>query len=411
MTSEPTHAFVWVWLPGEVEPVVAGRLDVAGVSVTFTYGRSYLERRNAISLYEPELPLRRGPIVPEVGEIAGCIADAVPDAWGRRVILNRRAGQGPDTTSDPSELALLLESGSDRIGALDFQSSSAEYAPRSTAQATLAELAESAARVEHGIPLLPDLDAALLHGSSIGGARPKALLRDGDRGLIAKFSSTTDTYPIVKAEFIAMELARRVGINVAHVGLTTALGRDALLIDRFDRPAGGSRTAMVSVLTILGQTENEALYAASYAGLADIIRKRFTDPDATLRELFARITLNIMVGNNDDHPRNHAAFWDGNMLTLTPAYDVCPQPRSGGETRQLMAIGADGYRVSQLIGCVDRSRTYHLEPGEAREIIDHQIHVIRTDWTEVCDLARLTQVQRSGFWNRQFLNDYALHDY
>ena len=339
MTSEPTRAFVWVWLPGELEPVVAGRLDVVGASVTFTYGRSYLERRNAISLYEPELPLRAGSIAPEVGEIAGCIADAAPDAWGRRVVLNRRAGQGPDSTSDPSVLALLLESGSDRIGALDFQSSSAEYAPRSTGHATLEELAESAARVEQGIPLLPDLDAALLHGSSIGGARPKALLRDGDCGLIAKFSSTTDPYPIVKAEFIAMELARRVGITVAPVRLTTALGRDALLIDRFDRPAGGSRTAMVSALTILGQTENEALFGASYAGLADIIRKRFTEPDATLRELFARITLNIMVGNTDDHPRNHAAFWDGTMLTLTPAYDVCPQPRSGGETRQLMAIG------------------------------------------------------------------------
>lgn len=74
MTSEPTRAFVWVWLPGELEPVVAGRLDVVGVSVTFTYGRSYLERRNAISLYEPELPLRAGSIAPEVGEIAGCIA-------------------------------------------------------------------------------------------------------------------------------------------------------------------------------------------------------------------------------------------------------------------------------------------------------------------------------------------------
>ena len=69
-------------LPGELEPVVAGRLDDSGVSVTFTYGRSYLERRNAISLYEPELPLRPGLIAPEVGEIAGCIADAGPDSWG-----------------------------------------------------------------------------------------------------------------------------------------------------------------------------------------------------------------------------------------------------------------------------------------------------------------------------------------
>ncbi len=410
MTSDPTRAFVWVWLPDALQPVVAGRLDVAGAAVAFTYGRSYLERANAISLYEPELPLRPGLIAPTTGTIAGCIADAAPDAWGRRVIMNRRVGRGVENTSDPSELTLLLESGSDRIGALDFQDSPSEYVPRSMGKATIAELAESAARVEHGIPLSPELDTALLHGTAVGGARPKAILRDGERQLIAKFSSTTDTSPIVKGEFIAMELARRAGLTVASVEMTTALGKDALLIERFDRPVGGRR-AMVSALTILGQTENEAIYAASYADLANIVRKRFTDPDATLRELFARITFNILVGNNDDHPRNHAGFWDGRMLSLTPAYDICPQRRSGGETRQLMAIGTDGYRMSQLAGCVERSRTYHLEPATARGIIDRQIAVIQDDWTDVCDRAQLTEVERASFWKRQFLNEYAFYDY
>lgn len=123
------------------------------------------------------------------------------------------------------------------------------------------------------------------------------------------------------------------------------------------------------------------------------------------------VTFNILVGNNDDHPRNHAAFWDGEMLTLTPAYDLCPQPRAGGETRQLMEIGDDGYRMSQLIGCVERSRTYHLEPHEAREIIDHQIEVVRGQWDAVADAARLTDVERASLWGRQLLNDYALYDY
>ena len=75
----------------------------------------------------------------------------------------------------------------------------------------------------------------------------------------------------------------------------------------------------------------------------------------TLRELFSRITFNILAGNNDDHARNHAAFWDGIELTLTPAYDICPQPRAGGETAQVMAIGEDGYRMSQVAGCVARA--------------------------------------------------------
>jgi serine/threonine-protein kinase HipA len=412
MTSEsqPTRAFVWAWLPGASDPVVAGRLDAVGENVVFTYGQSYLAREEAIPLYLPELPLGRGPIPPLAGDAAGCIADAAPDSWGRRVILNRRVGREAIDTTDLGLLTYLLESGSDRIGALDFQASPTEYVARTAGTATLAELAGSAERVERGIPLTTALDAALLHGSSVGGARPKVLLREGGRRLIAKFSSTTDAYPVVKGEFVAMTLARRAGLDAATVRLTKAPGKDVLLIDRFDRPAGGGRRAMVSALTVLGLDEAAARYA-SYADLARTVRARFTDPQATLRELFARITFNILTGNNDDHARNHAAFWDGAALTLTPAYDICPQPRSGGETAQLMAIGEDGWRMSQVSGCVARASTYLLSEAEAREIIDSQIDVIESQWAQVCDEAALTQVDRAGFKGRQFLNPYATEGY
>ncbi len=409
MTSESTQAFVWVWLPGAAEPVVAGRLDAAGSIFTFTYGRSYLERDDRIPLYLPELPLERGPIPPLAGEIAGCIADAAPDSWGQRVILNRLIGRPEAEATELTPLTYLLESGSDRIGALDFQRSASEYVPRSLDRATLAELAESAERVEQGVPLSPALDQALLHGSSVGGARPKALLRDGGRELIAKFSSATDTYPVVKGEFVAMELARRAGIDVAKVELAQALGKDALLVERFDRPAGGRR-AMVSALTMLELDELSGRYA-SYASLADLIRARFADPTATLRELFARIVFNVLSGNNDDHARNHSAFWDGAELTLTPAYDICPAPRAGGETAQAMAIGGDGYRMSQVAGCVERASTYQLSEADARAIVDAQIEAIESDWDEVCDLAALTEVDRKRFWRRQFLNPYATEGY
>ena len=401
---------MWTWLPGAADPVVCGRLDAVGQTITFTYGRSYLGREDAIPVYLPELPLRRGPIPPVAGEVAGCIADSAPDAWGRRVILNRRAGGKAVDTTDLGLLTYLLDSGSDRIGALDFQASSSDYVPRTAGYATLDELVGSAERVERGIPLSPDLDAALLHGSSVGGARPKALLRDGERWLIAKFGSATDTYPVVKGEYLAMELARRAGLRVAPVELTSAQGKDVLLIERFDRTADGHRRAVVSALTILGLDEVAARYG-SYADLAHQIRARFTDPTATLRELFARISFNVLTSNNDDHPRNHAAFWDGEALTLTPAYDICPQPRGGGETAQVMAIGEDGYRMSQLAGCVARSSTYLLTEADAREMVDHQIDVIRGGWDELCDQAELTEVDRRLFWQRQFLNPYALEGY
>jgi serine/threonine-protein kinase HipA len=410
MSSEPDRAFVWVWLPGALEPVVAGRLDVVNRVVSFTYGRSYLENLDAIPLYLPELPLRRGPIAPLVGDIAGCIADAGPDSWGQRVILNRRAGADALDTTQLGRLTYLLESGSDRIGALDFQASPSEYIARSAGHAPLQELAESAERVEQGIPLSPALDAALLRGSSIGGARPKALLDAGERRLIAKFSSTTDTYPMVKGEYMAMELAARAGLDAAKVELTSALGRDVLLVERFDRTATGARRAMVSVLTILALDEIAGRYATYYA-LADTIRSRFTAPDATLRELFSRITFNILTGNTDDHPRNHAAFWDGTSLTLTPAYDIAPHPRAGGEAAQIMAIGRDGWRMSQVAGCIRYAHEYHLSERAAREVIDHQIDVIENGFDDVCKQAGLTEVERRYFWRRQFLNPYALEGY
>ncbi len=413
MTSEPQEAFVWVWLPGATEPVVAGRLDVVGDVVAFTYGRTYLEREERVPLYLPELPLRRGRIGPLVGTIAGCIADAGPDAWGQRVILNHRVGRGAKDTAELSQLTYLLESGSDRIGALDFQGSATEYVPRSHGEARLAELArlaESAQKVEEGVPLSPALDEALLHGSSIGGARPKVLLRNGDRPLIAKFSSNTDTYPVVKAEYVAMELARRAGIVAAKVELTEALGRDVLLVERFDRPAAGGRRALISALTILGLDEWGGRYA-SYEALADEIRARFTEPAATLRELFSRLTFNILSGNTDDHARNHAAFWNGAELTLTPAYDVCPLPRAGGEASQAMAIGRDGYRFSRVKACVELAAAFLLTEGEAHMIVDRQIEVIESEWDDVCGQARLSEVDRHRLWRGAFLNPYAVEGY
>lgn len=410
-SAHPERVYVWAWLPGSREPVVAGVLTDRDGTIDFTYGRSYLARPKAMPLYLPELPLEAGVIPPRVGTIAGCISDSAPDAWGVRVILHRFAGRDAEDIDLLHPFTYLLESGSERIGALDFQRSADRYLPRGTGVARLEDLARAAELVEAGVALPPELDQALLHGSSIGGARPKAGLRDDERDLIAKFSSSGDAFPVVKGEFIAMELARRVGLDVAKVELTSALGRDVLLIERFDRTPGGSRRAMVSALTMLELDANTALWGSSYAALAGRIRQRFTSPDETLRELFARIIFNILIGNNDDHPRNHAAFWDGEILTLTPAYDISPQVRGGGETQQLMAIGEDGWRLSQVEGCVERAAIYHLNENEARGIIDHQVAVIRSEWDEVSQLAGLTGAERSYFWQRQILNPYALYGY
>jgi serine/threonine-protein kinase HipA len=399
MTSEPTEAYVWIWLPGSTEPVVAGLLEASGSTVEFTYGWSYLSRPDAIALWPDELPLQAGRQRPLRGmNIAGVIADSGPDAWGRRVIEARqRSGAGTNF----GLVTYLLESGTERIGALDFQSDPRHYELRWN-EATLADMVTAAARLEAGDPLTVQLNEALLHGTSIGGARPKVLLDDGRRKLIAKLSSSADTYPVVKAEAVAMELARRVGLDVAPVEVVDSLGRDVLLVERFDRGEAGERRLLLSANTILGLDRAGADYG-SYPALADVIRARFTDAKRTLRELFGRIVFNICVSNTDDHARNHAAFWDGRMLTLTPAYDICPQLRPAGPARQALEIAKTGYRTSRLAGCIEAAGDYLLSRAEAADLVDHQVQVIREEWAEAADTCRLTRGERDRLWERQFI--------
>ncbi|MCW3066335.1 MAG: type toxin-antitoxin system HipA family toxin [Solirubrobacterales bacterium] len=417
MTSDggaPQTAFVWIWLPGAEEPVVAGRLDQRADQLIFGYGRSYQARSDAISIYEPELPLRPGVIEPPDGfEVANCILDAGPDSWGRRVIINKLLGPGQADAGALSELTYLLSSGSNRIGALDFQGSPTEYRPRGEETASLEDLARASDLIQAGEPVPEQLEAALAAGSSVGGARPKVLLRDDDRQMIAKFEALTDSYPIVRGEFLAMRMASLCGLRVAPVRLTSAGGgKDVLLVERFDRIRGTRRRrAMVSALTLLGIPEM-APREASYARLAQIIRERFRDPQETLRELFARITFNILSGNTDDHARNHAAFWDGDGLTLTPAYDICTYVRGGGEATQSMMIGLpeDPFRFSQIAGCIERAGLYGLSAVEAREIVDGQLTAIEEHWDAVCDEAGLPQQTRAMF-RRMFPHRYALEGF
>jgi serine/threonine-protein kinase HipA len=413
MTSE-THyeeAYVWIWLPSAAEPVVAGRLSRDGTNIVFNYGRSYLERDDRIALYAPELPLEPGaiPLLPGL-TMPSAIRDASPDAWGRRVIINRTLGAKGALGSaiELDELTYLLESGSDRIGALDFQLSATDYVPRNRQSASLGALMTAAERVEHSLPLDPELDQALQHGTSLGGARPKVLIDADDRKYIAKFSASGDLHNVVKAEFVAMRLASLAGLNVAPVQLERALGKHVFLVERFDRVQAGNiwhRRALVSALTILELDEMMARYA-SYEQLAEVIRHRFADPKGSLRELFGRLIFNILCGNTDDHARNHAAFWDGRMLSLTPAYDICPQLRTGGQASQAMLIQGNR-NASQLATCLQSAPNFLMSAVEAKQIIMQQIAAIKANWDSVCDEAKLNTGERDILWNGAFLKRFA----
>ncbi len=194
-----SELYVWLWLPGAQEPVVCGRLFMEGERLDFVYGRSYRAREGAIPLMPERMPLAGGPFrARRNGQLPGPIADAAPDAWGRRVIEYR------DHAGGFAELDYLLRSHGDRIGALHFQSSATRYVSSQLPSTTVADLLAAAEAFERAQPLPPELANALEHGTSIGGARPKATLRDGQRSLIAKFGSTTDRWTIVRAEWASL---------------------------------------------------------------------------------------------------------------------------------------------------------------------------------------------------------------
>lgn len=396
MTSK---AYVWTWLNHRTKPIVAGVITRAARRYFFSYGQSYLARQDVVPL-APELPLRRGVIEP-LHDMAGALRDASPDSWGRRVIAASILGQGGDdpNISGIDELTYLLESGSNRIGALDFQTSPTEYVPRNSPSATLEKLMESADKIEAGEKLHPDLDVALRHGSAIGGARPKALVTDRARELIAKFSTSSEIGRGLRAEFVAMRLARACGLDAASVEMREVAGRDVLLIERFDRKdanEGMQRLGIVSALTLLNGNEADMDDLSYTDDFAPFIRKSFSAPRSNLHELFGRMVFNILCGNSDDHARNHAAFWDGVTLSLTPAYDIAPlliRRSSDAVDRQAMFISG-GDRRSHLALCMRAAPSFQLSETQAIDIIARQVSVIKDQLPRLCAEAKLTAVEQ-----------------
>ena len=412
----PRAGYVWAWLPGATEPVLAGQVGRVEGVFQFRYARAYLEHPKAVSLYEPELPLRRGWIRPHSNMgIAGVLKDSGPDAWGQRVIHTRLSGSRDATALDIEldTLTYLLESGSNRIGGLDFQSSGELHTPRETG-ASLSELHQAAQDLVAGT-VSQDLVEALQYGTAIGGARPKAIIFD-DNGAqwVAKFSLSTDVYPVVKAEAAGMRLAAHVGIDVPEVRVTNVGGRDVLLVRRFDREGDGTRRMMVSALTMIGFDDFLGARWSSYPELMDVLRKFAPSGDRLGRTLFERIVFNVLITNIDDHARNHAAFWDGHHLRLTPAYDLLPHLRASHEVQQAMDIGRaesperNGPRTSTRTTCVNAAREYNLTATEAKAIFDYQVSVIAENWHGVAEEVGLTRQEADRMRGTSILHPYAL---
>ena len=402
MTSE-RDCFVYVVPPGATEFVTAGRFrwidDGAAAVGQFVYGRTYRERSDAVELDPVELRLSA-----QVYETArmqgffGPIRDAMPDFWGRRVI-ERNSG-----STELSEFDYLMLGPDDRAGALGFGRAVEPPAARRrfnrtldlgalqrAADAVLADDREAAGATADRVEEL------LLLGTSMGGARPKAVVEYEGGLWIAKFGRTDDRWNESRVEHGMLALARACGLDVADSRIETVGGRDVLLVRRFDRDreddgrttAGYRRHRMVSALTLLRTGDGLADRGDwSYLMLADEVRRASARPEDDLRELFGRICFNAAVSNLDDHPRNHALLAKGRQWRLSPAYDLTPSPVVARERRDLaMACGRFG-RYANRANLLSGHGRFLLERTAAAALFDGIARTVRAGWP--------TEMRRAG---------------
>jgi serine/threonine-protein kinase HipA len=392
MTSEtPSECFVYITLPGETEAVTAGRYALSTerrgvVEGRFVYGRSYLERPNAVALDPVELKLSpRTYNTVALGGVFGALRDASPDYWGR-LVIQRHLGN-----AQPGEMAYLLFSPDDRAGALGFGLNQTPPAPRrsfnqtldlaklqATADAIVAD-ESGAGAVEH-----EQIEKLLAIGTSMGGARPKTVVEDGDGLWVAKFNRPEDPWNSARVEHAMLLLARACGLVTAESRVAEIGGRDVLLVKRFDReqsPQGYRRARMVSALTLLRAEDTyQSRDKWSYVLLAEELRRVCSDPERNAVELFRRMCFNALISNADDHPRNHAVIAREQDWQLSPAYDLTPATPVSQERRDLAMACGDAGRFASADNLLSQSARFLLAPLQAEAIIAAMEEQVRASW-------------------------------
>jgi serine/threonine-protein kinase HipA len=389
--SSPRECFVYVTLPGQTEAVTAGRFEIrpdrlGNARGRFVYGRRYLERADAVALDPVELKL--APRVYETGAmngVFGALRDASPDYWGRRVI-ERNAGKAVLT-----ELDYLLESPDDRAGALGFGLNQVPPAPKRDFNQTidLAKLQAAADAIVKDEDLPPDAPKAqvaelLLIGTSMGGARPKAVVEDDDALWVAKFNRSDDKWNTARVEHAMLNLARACGLATAESRLVTVGDTDVLLVKRFDREKaqkGYFRARMISALTLLRSADTyQSRDRWSYILLVEELRRASAEAKKDAAELFRRMCFNALISNTDDHPRNHAFLARDQDWRLSPAYDLTPTTHVSLERRDLALVCGDEGRFASARNLLSQSARFLLEPTEARRIVDDMTEQVRATW-------------------------------
>lgn len=378
MTSD--DLFVWVYLPGRQAPVVAGRLGLsqtaAGKVGRFTYGRSYLERPDAIPLDPLTLPLKKGEYsFTSLSGFPGVILDSCPDRWGVKVI-DRLVGQ------QDYPRGYILRNDPGRAGALAYSTRATE-APQeqSSREFSLAQLLTAAEDVETDRPVDGELLKALHPGT--GGARPKCNVLENNAVWIAKFPSIDDA-PLVsipRLEHATMQLGRLCGLSTAETVIREVNGRDVCLVRRFDREVAGGHISRRGFLSARSVFHADPAYVGvstpSYARLSRWM-PRYGCTAGQRQELFRRMVFNCVVRNVDDHELNHGLVHvRGDTFELAPAYDIVPSLQRHAIHHHAMLTGDSGAGTIANLASVAEAFTLNRNDALAtlhdiqRKVLDH----------------------------------------
>ncbi len=344
-------------------------------SASFEYDTGWLGHPARFSL-EPALKLGPGPFHTTADvPMFGAIGDSAPDRWGRTLLRRmerrraEREGRALRTVSEMDYLMLVDDEA--RQGALRF----AEYEggpflrenddKRVPPLIELPKLLSATERVIEDKDTDEDLRLLLAPGSSLGGARPKASVRDKNGRLaIAKFPRKDDEYNTVAWEAVALSLAAKAGIAVPSVELLKVARRPVLLVRRFDRE-GTLRIPFLSAMSMLGAKDNEM---RSYLEIVDALRQYGAAPKADMEALWRRVVFHILISNTDDHLRNHGFLYQGQEgWRLSPAYDLNPVPIDIKPRVLSTAINEDDATASLPLA-IEVAGYFELDNNRAKEI-------------------------------------------
>ena len=367
------EVLVYVDLSGETVPLgtLWARTRGGRQTASFEYDRSWLARPDAFGI-DPVLPPAPGPFHTD-RPLFNAFTDPAPDRWGQMLLRRNERRRAQAERRHPRTLqaidVLALVDDETRLGALRFKDSDGGPFLTSTGREVppvvdLPRLLAATTRVIDDRETAEDLLLILAPGTSLGGARPKATVRDTDGRLsIAKFPRGDDEWPVTRWEAATMALARSAGVEVAPFQLRAAANRAVLTARRFDR-RHGRRVPFMSALTALEASDNDT---RSYLEVVEFLRREGATVNEDLRQLWRRIVFNMLVSNTDDHLRNHGFLRAPQGWRLSPAYDLNPVPVDVKPRIHALAIDEiDG--TASLDTAMAIAPMFGISEGDARAI-------------------------------------------